>query len=184
MKKLRLTRSIADEKKELRKYGFSRSILSRLYRLIDLKKYSAHVEARNYFIKEGSKILPVLHKLMNSDYKRIRKQAIKIIGRIAHKSSIPVVIGTLEDEESEIRWIAAETLIRIGRDSVKPLLEALVKNGSESYYLRLGAHHVLSELVNDNDPKELKEFVNILSHRSEIPEIVPARALKIISRGL
>ena len=124
-----------------------------------------------------------MHKLVKSDYKRTRKQAIKIIERIAHKSSIPVAIRVLDDEESDIRWIAAKALIRIGRNSVKPLLEALVKNGSESYYLRLGAHHVLSELVNEKDSKELKEFVNILSHRGEIPEIIPARALKIINMG-
>jgi HEAT repeat protein len=177
-------RSIVNEKKELRKFGFSRGILSRLYTLIDLKKYNEHIKTRKDFIKEGDKILPVMHKLMKSDYKRIRKQAIKIVESIAHKSSIPVAINMLEDEESEIRWIAAEALIRIGRDSVKPLLEALVKNGSESYYLRLGAHHVLSELVNDKDSKELKEFVNILSHRGEIPEIIPARALKIVNMGL
>jgi HEAT repeat protein len=175
-------RSIVNEKKELRKFGFSRDIIGRLYRLIDFKDYYAHIEARNNFIKEGVKILPVMHKLMKSDYKRTRKQAMKIVERIAHKSSIPIAITMLDDEESEIRWIAAKALIGIGRGSVKPLLEALVKNGSESYYLRLGAHHVLSELVNDKDSKELKEFVNILSHRSEIPEIIPARALNIINK--
>ncbi len=175
-------RSIVNEKEELKKFGFSSGILACLYSLIDLKDYKQHIKARKDFIKEGYKILPVMHKLMKSEHKKTRKQAIKIMERIAHRSSIPVAIGMLEDSESEIRWIAAKALIRIGRDTIKPLLEALVANGSESYYLRLGAHHILSELVNDEDSKELKELVHILSHRIEIHEIIPAKALNILEK--
>ncbi len=174
--------SMQDKKNELKQFGFPQQILSRLYRLIDKNNYKHHVVARENFVKENKKILPVMHKLIKSDYKIIRKEAIKIIELIAHKSSIPEAINMLEDMESEIRWIAAETLIRIGRDSIKPLLDALVANGV-SYYLRQGAHHVLSELVNEDDPDELKQLVHDIKYSIKNSEVIPNKAAHVLDKN-
>jgi HEAT repeat protein len=173
---------IENRKNELRKFEFPQRILTLLFRLIDVRNYKVHIKAKENFIREGEKILPVMHKLLKSNYKITRKEAMKIVELIAHKSSVPVAIDMLEDRESEIRWIAAETLIRIGRYSIKPLLEALVAHGM-SYYVRKGAHHVLSELVNEKDPKGLKQLVHIIGLESEAPEIIPLKAAKILDRG-
>jgi len=171
-----------NKRNELRKFGFPHRILTRLFSLIDVNNYKKHIEVKENFVKEGEKILPVMHKLMKSNYKTTRKEAIKVVEMIAHKSSIQGAIDMLEDRESEIRWIAAEALIRIGRYSIKPLLEALVANGM-SYYLRKGAHHVLSELVNKKDSRELKQFIHIIGLGSEAPEIIPLKAAKILEKG-
>ena len=164
-----------DEKYELQEQGFPRDTLSQLDRLLDLRDYHKHIEAKEDFIERGASILPVMHKLLMSKHWVIRKEAIKIIREIAHKSSIPAAISMLEDPESDIRWIAAEALINMGRISIKPVLEALVLD-SESYYLRQGAHHVLKALINKDDAKELKQLLRVIRHNAKIPETIPVKA--------
>ncbi len=167
---------------ELKQLGISKKIKTYLSALIDVKNYEQHTKTRKEMVQKGEKILPAMHKLMKSDHKVIRKEAIKIIELIAHKSSIPFVIKMLEDHETEIRWIAAEALIRIGRPSIRPLLEELVKNGT-SYYLRQGAHHVLSSLVKEKDSDELIQLVHVLKNEIEIPERVPIDAANALAAG-
>jgi HEAT repeat protein len=173
--------SLTDEKYELQEQGFPRKTLLQLIRLIDVRDYHKHIKAKENFIEQGDTILPVMHKLINSEYRVIRKEAIKIVRGIAHKSSIPAAIRLLEDPESDIRWIAAEALIKIGRISIKPVLKALVLNG-ESYYLRQGAHHVLRALINKQDAKELKQLVKVIRHGSEIPETIPVKAVLALEK--
>ena len=163
------------EKYELKEQGFSRKTRLQLYRLIDVRDYHKHIKAKEDFIEQGVDILPVMHKLVTSKYKVIRKESIKIIRGIAHKSSIPVAIKMLEDPESDIRWIAAEALINIGRISIKPVLKALVFNG-ESYYVRQGVHHVLRALIRKEDGRELKQLLKVIRHGSDIPETISIKA--------
>jgi HEAT repeat protein len=174
--------TMSDEKKELEHYSFPLRILKRLYRLIEVDNYSEHVKVKKELVKEGEKILPYMHELLRSDSRLIRKEAIKIVELISHKSSIPMAIEMLGDHVSEIRWIAAMALIRIGRASIRPLLEALVSS-SKSYFLRQGAHHILSKLVVEDDPKELKQLVRILRHDSEIPESIPVKAAHVLDNA-
>ena len=68
-------------------------------------------------------------------------EAAKIIELIANRTSIPVLIDLLEDTEFDIRWIAAEGLIKIGRRTIRPLLRS-VRDGKNSILLNEGAHHV------------------------------------------
>jgi len=173
-----------ERKKELDQYGFSEDVLVKLYGLVDVKNYKLHTEIRDEFVNEGTTILPIMHKLLHSEDLIIRKSAIKVVELVAHESSIPELILRLEDRESEIRWIAGEALIKIGRKSIKPLLKALVAGGS-SYYLQQGARHVLVELVSQKkDSKELNQLVNLLKSEIILPDKVPvdaAKALKNIS---
>ncbi len=172
---------LTDEKKELKEQGFPQKTLFQLYRLIDVSDYHKHFKAKENFIKQGKAILPVMHKLMTSKYRVIRKEAIKIVRQIAHKSSIPAAIRMLNDPESEIRWIAAEALINMGRISIKPVLEALIFSG-KSYFLRQGAHHVLAALIQDEDPKELKQLIKAIRHDSEAPEKIPVKAAIVLEK--
>jgi HEAT repeat protein len=71
-------------------------------------------------------------------------EAAKIVELIADRRSIPLLINLLDDKEFEIRWIAAEGLIKIGRRSILPLLKS-VRDGESSYFHNKGAHHVLNQ---------------------------------------
>lgn len=100
---------------------------------------------------------------------------------IAHRSSIQPAIRMLEDPESDIRWIASETLIRIGRKSMEPILRSLV-SGGESRNLQQGAHHVLNALIRKDDAVELKQLIRLIRHSGEIPESIPVKAALVLEK--
>ena len=168
-------KELEKERIVLEHLGIPKRLLPKVYGLIDVNDYKNHMKSRKELVKAGKKILPVMYKMLKSDEKVIRKEAMKVVERIADPTSIPVAINMLEDRESEVRWIAAEALIRIGRESITPLLKALISNGI-SFYLRQGAHHVLSTLIRDKDSKELKQLVHLLKPGLEIPDIIPVYA--------
>jgi hypothetical protein len=56
------------------------------------------------------------------------------------------LVAALEDPNFGVRWLAAEGLISIGRNALRPLMKALTKR-SGSAWLREGAHHVLHDLA-------------------------------------
>jgi HEAT repeat protein len=172
----------AEEKKELETFGFDDQTMDRLYRLVSLNNYHEHIKAQDELAAMGKEILPVMYTLMNSNSAILRKEAAKIMKLIADRTSIPVAIGMLEDSFGDIRWIAAETLIRIGRRSIRPLLKTIYKN-SQSYFLREGAHHVLSELIREDDTNELKELRHILLNVSLL-ETIPLKTSMILKNKL
>jgi HEAT repeat protein len=51
----------------------------------------------------------------------------------------------MEDEKSDVRWLAAKGLIKLGKLSIKPLLKTLEKK-SNSLFVLEGAHHVFYDL--------------------------------------
>lgn len=167
-----------EEKKELRSYGFNDQTTDLLERLVTLNNYHEHITAKNQLENQGTQILPVMHVLTNSNSAVIRKEALKIIKQVGNQDSISSAIRLLEDIDGDIRWIAAETLIHIGRASIRPLLKELLKN-HEAYFLREGTHHVLTALIRDHDPMELRELKSNLLN-SEVMEILPMMIRKIL----
>ena len=51
----------------------------------------------------------------------------------------------MEDDKSDVRWIAAKALINIGKPVVKPLLKTLIEK-SDYVFILEGAHHVFYDL--------------------------------------
>lgn len=175
--------TIENELKELNQFGFAPELVSQLRDLIDTSNYIHHIQALKELSEKGKSILPVMHKLLKSKFTATRKEAIKVVEIIAHINSIPHAINVLRDRESDIRWMGAETLIRIGRASIKPLLKTMVSKGT-SYNIRHGAHHVLSELLEEDDPEALKNLVQDLKAGTIDPERIPVEASRIIDQGI
>ena len=120
-----------------------------LLKTLESKNGLERKEAREQLVKYGRKVIGFMeneHKNENIIY---RREILKTLQQISDSSSIPIFIEALEDEESDIRWVAAEGLIKIGPESIEPLLKALVKN-SESVFLCAGAHHILYDLKKNN----------------------------------
>jgi HEAT repeat protein len=69
-------------------------------------------------------INPIVLVLSNKKH-WVRWEAAKALGQIGDKSATEALTKALEDNEFDVRWLAAEGLIIIGRDSIKLLLEAL-----------------------------------------------------------
>jgi len=98
---------------------------------LDTKNFSKKLSARTSLVKMGKTIISQMHKLLDSENDSLRMEAAKIIELIADRRSIPLLINLLDDPKFDIRWIAAEGLIKIGRRSILPLLKS-VREGESS----------------------------------------------------
>jgi hypothetical protein len=133
---------------------------------LDTKNVSRKLSSRNALVKMGKRILPQLLKLSVSENVLIRMEAVKIIELIADRRSIPEFIRLLDDPEFDIRWIAAEGLIKIGRQSIRPLIKA-VRDNENSIILNEGAHHVLISLFSENERKsEMTLLLSLENHHA------------------
>jgi HEAT repeat protein len=120
---------------------------------LDTKNVAKKLISRKTLVRLGKNILPQMYKLLKAEEVPIRMEAAKIVELVANRTSIPFLIELLEDTEFDIRWIAAEGLIKIGRRTIRPLLRA-VRDGKNSILLNEGAHHVLNALLNENEKKK------------------------------
>ncbi|MEJ2738319.1 MAG: HEAT repeat domain-containing protein [Dehalococcoidia bacterium] len=111
--------------------------------------------ARRNLVDMGSDAVNVLVKELSNKKHWVRWEAAKALGQIGDKNAVKALVDALEDNEFDVRWLAAEALVSIGKDSLEPLLAALVDHGGESLILRQGAHHIL----HDMDRGDLDEIV-------------------------
>jgi len=109
--------------------------------------------ARHTLALIGRPALSPLLELLESPVKRTRWEAAKALAEIGHPSSIPALLGLLSDRESDIRWLGAEGLIRIGPRSLRDVLLLLVER-PDSTDVRRAAHHVFRELGSQNSVVE------------------------------
>jgi len=147
---------------------------------LDTKSSVNKLAARNKLVKMGKTIIPQMHKLLSSENDLLRMEAAKIIELIADKRSIHSLINMLDDKEFEIRWIAAEGLIKIGRQSILPLIKS-IRDGDNSYFHSKGAHHVLNSLLNESEKKKLKPLLLSLDNSGEVGETAPIEASKALT---
>ncbi len=70
-----------------------------------------------------------------------------MLGEIGDASAIPALINLLVDEAFEVRWRAAESLIKMKRESLIPLFRALRQSDRfDSMWFLDGIHHILRKL--------------------------------------
>jgi HEAT repeat protein len=142
---------------------------------LDTKNSGKKLAARSTLVRMGKTIIPQLHRLLDSENGLLRMEAAKIVELIADRKSIPFLINLLDDKEFEIRWIAAEGLIKIGRHSILPLLKS-VRDGKSSFILNKGAHHVLLSLLDENEKDKLTSLLLSLDDAQELGETAPVEA--------
>jgi HEAT repeat protein len=102
-------------------------------------------KAQNDLIEMGEPVVPVIITMLSDASKELRWEAAYILAQIRDPRAALGLVKALEDSAYEVRWRAAEALVALGRDSLAPLLEALVQR-LDSVWLREGAHHVLRAL--------------------------------------
>jgi HEAT repeat protein len=122
--------------------------------------YELRTEARNKLVKMGREILPILHNLLEIDDNLLRSEVAKVLKIIGDRETIPVFIKLLKNSDSGIRWVAADGLINVGRESIVPVLKSIIFDKKESFFLRLGAHHVLMELFSPSEKNKYKALLH------------------------
>jgi len=147
----------------------NRTQINLLISRLESPKIFSRQEARQDLVAMGRKAVAPLLQALGSHKKQLRWEAAKALKEIGNPEAARALVETLEDEESGIRWLAAEGLIALKREGLVPLLEALIKR-SDSLLLRNGAHHVLRALRDS----ELKEVVEPLLNALDdcAPELV------------
>ncbi len=138
-------------------------------------------DARLELAAMGKKILPQLHELLKTNNDDLRKEVAKVVELISDDKSVPAFITLLDDTEFEIRWIAAEGLVSIGRISIVPLLKA-IRDGKNSYLLDRGAHHVLQHLLTESEKNDFKTLLLSLDNNLETRGTAPAEAAKALEK--
>jgi HEAT repeat protein len=131
--------------------------------------------ARLKLIEIGEEALPFVIDALEDRDKRVRWEAAKILTHVTDSTAAETLIHTLMDEHIEIRWLAAEGLIALGKDSLRPLLEALVRK-PDILTLREGAHHILHDLDREHLLNEDAQYVLEVLKRIEPETAVPLAA--------
>jgi len=121
-----------------------------------------------------------LSELLVDKKKIIRWEALKTLAEISDPHSGSLFIFALNDEESDIRWVAAEGLISLGKQGVITTLEGLISN-FDSVYFRNGAHHVLKEFSKKHPSTEIKRLLSSLK-KADTEYYSPAIVLKLIRK--
>jgi hypothetical protein len=120
--------------------------------------------ARTELVTIGPLAVPSLIMAVAHPNKNVRWEATKALGEIGDPSAADALVAALEDDIFDVRWLAAEGLIRLGPTALEPLLQALTVR-SESLWLRQGAHHILSHFAKKDTKAEHHE----LGHPHRVP---------------
>jgi HEAT repeat protein len=158
---------------------FPNNLTSLIKESLDSKNSVKKLTSRSTLVAMGKQIIPKLHRLLNSENGLLRMEAAKIVELIADRRSIPFLINLLNDKEFEIRWIAAEGLIKIGRLAILPLLKS-IRDGKSSFILNKGAHHILLSLLKEDEKIKLTALLLSLDDAQELGETAPVEASEAI----
>lgn len=131
--------------------------------------------ARHFLESEGEAVLDDLYVLLRAKNHQLRWEAAKALEDIASPKSMKVFVKMMHDGESEFRWMAAEGLRKIGRESIPAVLK-LVEDSGQSPHIRIGAHHVLNALFIDQEKLQYKNLMDALSNSNELGETAPVWA--------
>jgi len=102
-------------------------------------------QARLALVKSGATSVEYLINALENPNKRVQWEAAKALITIGDIRSAPAFVQKLKDKSFELRWLAAEGLIALKENSLRPLLSALIDN-PDDWDLRQGVHHVLHAL--------------------------------------
>lgn len=145
--------------------------------VVDLgsKEGLIRVRARRALVIIGGKAVAPLEKALTSKYDYKRWEAAKTLGQIGDPEATEALINALQDKMFDVRWLAAEGLIAIGRPALVPLLRKLSEE-ADSLSLREGVHHVLHDINLGGNLKEILRPVRKALEDVEAPLEVPFAA--------
>ncbi len=102
--------------------------------------------ARRSLVSLGDSGVEPLLQALKHRRSRVRYEAAMCLRDIADRRATGGLVEALGDRTFEVRWVAAEALINIGRPVVPVVLHALMEH-ADSTWLRDGCRHVLSHFA-------------------------------------
>jgi HEAT repeat protein len=102
--------------------------------------------ARRSLAVLGPSALEPLLQALKHKKSRVRFESAMCLRDIGDRRAIDGLVEALGDRTFEVRWVAAEGLINIGRPVISVVLHALMAH-ADSTWLRDGCRHVLSHFA-------------------------------------
>lgn len=131
--------------------------------------------ARKALVAIGRPAIPHLLSLLDNHNHQARWEAVKALGEAQDPTAIDGLLQGLTDEHFDVRWLAAEGLVALGTQAVKPLLRTLSgMQEIESGFLRDGAHHVLNALINNTLEEAVRPVLTALEDTNFSVKAPPA----------
>jgi hypothetical protein len=141
------------------------------------KDATVRQHAREALVALGPKAVDRLVGLLSDPAAHVRWEAAKSLRSIADPRAAPALVRVLEDDDDgDVRWLAAEALVMMGRDALGPLLTALEMR-PYSATLQDGARHVLHRL------SRTKAFRFVMPVLTAFRQFEPELALPLAARG-
>ncbi|MGW8256254.1 MAG: HEAT repeat domain-containing protein [Thermoguttaceae bacterium] len=134
--------------------------------------------AREALVAIGKPAVNHLLKFLGDPRAHVRWEAAKALGPIADPAAAAALVNALEDEDSDVRWLAAGGLITLGCSGLQPLLEALIDR-PKSLLLREGSHHIFHDLVGKLPFRIAKHMLNVLD-QPQAELVVPEAAYEAL----
>ena len=141
------------------------------------------VRARKRLVALGNQAVRPLKKLLGSKREWVRWEAAKALGQIGDPAAAQALIKALEDNMFDVRWLAAEGLIYMGKSALVPLLQA-IRERPDSFWLREGVHHVLHDVNNGKITEIIRPVIVALESFEPSVEAPPAieKALEVLNK--
>lgn len=140
------------------------------------------LRARRKLVVVNGPAVPMLVRMLSSPVRLERWEAAKTLAEIADPRSAAALVRALEDDDHDVRWVAGEALVAVGRDALRPLLEALMER-SDSLWLRKRSHYVLGGLRERHGIEEVGPVLRALEGPAP-EEGVPIAAWRLLEREL
>lgn len=123
----------------------SETQLATLVDMLNDKDGLIRQKARLQLVEIGETAVPALAKvLQEAPSRNARWGAAKALGELLHTGAIPALLDALEDRDSDVAWLAAVALNKLGQAAWKPVLQRLIERGVDSVAVRAGVHHIFT----------------------------------------
>lgn len=100
-------------------------------------------KARKLLVTLGKPaVTSLIDALQNSMMIQLRWETAKTLGAIGDIRAIPALVNALEDNDTDVAWVAAEALKKFKKAAWPQVLRMLIKSKSNSVLLREGTHHI------------------------------------------
>ena len=126
--------------------------------------------ARDVLVRLGANVIGFLGQLIEAPKYITRWESVKSLAEMHNPLAIPWLMNALEDESDDIRWLAAEGLIALGKDSVEPVLKRLIEK-YPSIETREAEKHILKVLQSRDIFYDTVGLINIINHHKDESEI-------------
>jgi HEAT repeat protein len=123
----------------------------------------------------------LIRVLQDSRQDQVRWEAAKALGDINDTAAMPALVKALEDNNSDVTWVAANALKTFNKAAWPPLMQALIKSGSDSVGLRRGVHHILADQKEEGFNDLIATLLKALES-SSAPESSDLAAHEILKR--